>query len=310
MMNPVLTRLAAAAAGTMMAFSVAQADDSPVVVASKIDTEGSVLGQLILQRLENGGIEVENRLQLGTTSIVREALTAGEIDLYPEYTGNGAFFFDMTHRPVWKDAERAYQMVKAEDRERNGLVWLTPAEANNTWAISVRGEVAREHDLASLEDLADYLDGGGDFKLAASAEFVESLQALPAFQEAYGFDLSEDQLLVLSGGNTAATMRAAAQQTSGVNAAMTYGTDGGLKALDLVVMDDTLGVQPVYQPAPVVRESVLEAHPEIETLLAPVFEALDRDTLQRLNGDVAVKGLDPAQVASDFLDSLHDDSDN
>lgn len=310
MMNPVLTRLAAAAAGTLMAFSAAQADDSPVVVASKIDTEGSVLGQLILQRLESGGIDVENRLQLGTTSIVREALTAGEIDLYPEYTGNGAFFFDMADRPVWKDAEQAYQTVKAEDRERNGLVWLTPAEANNTWAISVRGDVAREHDLVSLEDLADYLDEGGDFKLAASAEFVESPQALPAFQEAYGFDLSEDQLLVLSGGNTAATMRAAAQQTSGVNAAMTYGTDGGLKALDLVVMDDTLGVQPVYQPTPVVRESVLDAHPEIETLLAPVFEALDRDTLQRLNGDVAVKGLDPAQVASDFLNSLHDDPDN
>ncbi|WP_275287341.1 glycine betaine ABC transporter substrate-binding protein OsmF [Halomonas elongata] len=303
-MNPVLTRLAAAAAGTLMTLSVAQADDSPVVVASKIDTEGSVLGQLILQRLENGGLEVENRLQLGTTSIVREALTAGEIDLYPEYTGNGAFFFDMADSAAWKDAEQAYQTVKDADRERNGLVWLTPAEANNTWAISVRGELAREHDLASLEDLADYLDEGGDFKLAASAEFVESPQALPAFQEAYGFDLADDQLLVLSGGNTAATMRAAAQQTSGVNAAMTYGTDGGLKALDLVVMDDTLGVQPVYQPTPVVRESVLDAHPEIETLLAPVFEALDRDTLQRLNGDVAVKGLDPAQVASDFLDNL------
>ncbi|MDT8893961.1 ABC transporter substrate-binding protein [Halomonas sp. I1] len=303
-MNPVLTRLAAAAAGTLMTLSVAQADDSPVVVASKIDTEGSVLGQLILQRLESGGIEVENRLQLGTTSIVREALMAGEIDLYPEYTGNGAFFFDMADSPAWKDAEQAYQTVKEADRERNGLVWLTPAEANNTWAISVRGELAREHDLASLEDLADYLDEGGDFKLAASAEFVESPQALPAFQEAYGFDLADDQLLVLSGGNTAATMRAAAQQTSGVNAAMTYGTDGGLKALDLVVMDDTLGVQPVYQPTPVVRESVLDAHPEIETLLAPVFEALDRDTLQRLNGDVAVKGLDPAKVASDFLDNL------
>jgi len=71
---------------------------------------------------------------------------------------------------------------------------------------------------------------------------------------------------VLSGGNTAATMRAAAQQTSGVNAAMTYGTDGGLQALDLVVMDDTLGVQPVYQPAPVVRAPVLEAHPEIRSI--------------------------------------------
>ncbi|RTQ98733.1 glycine betaine ABC transporter substrate-binding protein OsmF [Halomonas nitroreducens] len=302
-MKPVLTRLAAVATGTLMTLAVAQAQD-PVVVASKIDTEGSVLGQLILQRLEAGGIEVENRLQLGGTSIVRGALTAGEIDLYPEYTGNGAFFFDMADSPVWKEAEQAYETVSRKDREQNGLVWLTPADANNTWAISVRGELAREHDLASLEDLAAYLDDGGEIKLAASAEFVESPQALPAFQEAYGFELSEEQLLVLSGGNTAATMRAAAQQTSGVNAAMTYGTDGGLQALDLVVMSDTLGVQPVYQPAPVVRQSVLEAHPEIESLLAPVFAALDRDTLQRLNGDVAVNGRDPAQVAADFLASL------
>ncbi|GAA0616375.1 ABC transporter substrate-binding protein [Halomonas beimenensis] len=302
-MQPVLTRLAVVATGTLMSLSAAQAQE-PVVVASKIDTEGSVLGQLILQRLEAGGVEVENRLQLGGTSIVRGALTAGEIDLYPEYTGNGAFFFDMADSPVWKDAEQAYETVREKDREQNDLVWLTPADANNTWAISVRGELAREHGLASLEDLAAYLNEGGDFKLAASAEFVESPQALPAFQDAYGFELSEDELLVLSGGNTAATMRAAAQQTSGVNAAMTYGTDGGLKALDLVVMDDTLGVQPVYQPAPVVRASVLEAHPEIESLLTPVFEALDRDTLQRLNGDVAVNGLDPARVAADFLDTL------
>lgn len=306
-MQPALTRLAAIAAGTLMTLGAAQAQDAagePVVIASKIDTEGSVLGQLILQRLEAGGIAVEDRLQLGATSIVRTALTTGEIDLYPEYTGNGAFFFDMADSPVWKDAEQAYETVRQKDREANDLVWLTPAEANNTWAISVRGDLARAHELASLEDLAGYLDDSGEFKLAASAEFVESPQALPAFQDAYGFELSEDELLVLSGGNTAATMRAAAQQTSGVNAAMTYGTDGGLKALDLHVLDDTLGVQPVYQPAPVVRAEVLEMHPEIETLLALVFEALDRDTLQRLNGDVAVNGLDPAKVAGDFLDTL------
>ncbi|MBB3182509.1 osmoprotectant transport system substrate-binding protein [Halomonas fontilapidosi] len=299
-----VSRGVALAAGTLIALS-AQAQD-PVVVSSKIDTEGSVLGQLILQRLEQGGIEVEDRLQLGGTSIVREALIAGEIDLYPEYTGNGAFFFDMADSPVWNDADKALETVREKDREINDLVWLTPAEANNTWAISVRGELAREHDLASLEDLADYLDDEGQFKLAASAEFVESPQALPAFQDAYGFELSDDQLLVLSGGNTAATMRAAAQQTSGVNAAMTYGTDGGLQALDLVVMDDTLGVQPVYQPAPVVREPVLERYPEIETLLEPVFQSLDLETLQRLNGDVAVNGRAPAAVAADFLDSLGD----
>ena len=279
----------------------------PVTVSSKIDTEGSVLGELIVQRLEAAGIPVESRLQLGATSIVREALLAGEIDLYPEYTGNGAFFFDMTDSDVWHDADAAYEKVRELDAE-NGLVWLTPASANNTWAMSVRGELAREHELASLEDLAHYLDEGGEFKFAASAEFVESPQALPAFQEAYGFTLDDDQLLVLSGGNTASTMRAAAQQTSGVNAAMTYGTDGGLKALDLVVLDDTLGVQPVYQPAPVVRAEVLEAYPGIEAALAPVFESLDLETLQSLNGDVAVNGRPPADVASDYLDTLALDS--
>ena len=297
-------RRLAIAAGTLLTLSLAQAE-GPVVVSSKIDTEGSVLGQLILQRLEAGGIEVQDRLQLGGTSIVREALLAGEVDLYPEYTGNGAFFFDMTDSDVWHDAEAAYETVRERDAE-SGLVWLAPAPANNTWAMSVRGDLAREHGLATLEDLATWLDQGGEFKFAASAEFVESEQALPAFQSAYGFTLSDDQLLVLSGGNTASTMRAAAQQTSGVNGAMTYGTDGGLTALDLVVLEDTLGVQPVYQPAPVVRAEVLEHHPEIEELLAPLFQALDLEVLQRLNGDVAVNGLDPRQVAADFLADLEE----
>jgi osmoprotectant transport system substrate-binding protein len=304
-MKTVIKGFAALGVSTVFCLGTAQAD-SPVVVSSKIDTEGSVLGHLILQRLEDGGIAVEDRLQLGGTSIVRQALMTGEIDLYPEYTGNGAFFFDMADSLVWNDAEKAYETVRERDLEQNDLVWLQPAEANNTWAMSVRGELAREHSLSTLEDLAAYLEQGGEFKFAASAEFVESPQALPAFQEAYGFSLSDDQLLVLSGGNTAATMRAAAQQTSGVNAAMTYGTDGGLQALDLVVLEDSLGVQPVYQPAPVVRESVLAAHPEIESLLAPVFQALDLETLQRLNGDVAVNGLDPRQVAADFLETLDD----
>ncbi|WP_431026319.1 glycine betaine ABC transporter substrate-binding protein OsmF [Halomonas sp. H5] len=300
-MNKPLIAIAALAA--LLGSAAAQAQ---VVVSSKIDTEGSVLGEMIAQTLENGGVEVQRRLQLGGTSIVREAIRAGEIDIYPEYTGNGAFFFDMADSPVWKDPEAAFETVRDRDREANDLVWLTPASANNTWAISVRGDLAREAGLTTLEDLADYLAEGGDFVFAGSAEFVESEAALPAFQAAYGFDLDSDQLVVLSGGNTAATMRAAALGTNGVNAAMTYGTDGGLQALDLVVLEDTLGVQPVYQPAPVVRGEVLAAHPEIASLLGPVFEALDLETLQRLNGEVAVNGADPATVAGDFLDGLAD----
>ena len=292
------------AACTVAAISLSQASaNEPIVVSSKIDTEGSVLGELIIQTLERHDIPTENRLQLGGTSVVRTALEAGEIDLYPEYTGNGAFFFDMADSPVWNDAEQAYQTVRERDAEQ-GLIWLQPASANNTWAMSIREDVAAENALVNLEDLAAYLANGGEFKFAASAEFVESAQALPAFQDAYGFELSDAQLLVLSGGNTAATMRAAAQQTSGVNAAMTYGTDGGLSALGLMVLEDTKGVQPVYQPAPVVRESVLETYPDIEALLNEVFASLDLVTLQTLNADVAVNGLSPAQVASDYLDTL------
>lgn len=274
--------------------------EKTVVVGSKIDTEGGVLGELILQTLKREGVPVENRLQLGVTSVVRSALTAGEIDLYPEYTGNGAFFLDMAESPVWKDAKKAWQTVREKDAER-GLIWLSPASANNTWAMSVREDLARQHGLKTLEDLADYLANAGTFKFAASAEFVESKQALPAFQEAYGFRLDDDQLLVLSGGNTAATMRAAARETSGVNAAMTYGTDGGLQALGLVVLEDTLGVQPVYQPAPVAREWVLEAYPEVEAALEAVFDTLDLTTLQSLNADVAVNGRAADKVASDYL---------
>ncbi|MBQ0834036.1 MAG: ABC transporter substrate-binding protein [Marinobacter sp.] len=276
----------------------------PVVVSSKIDTEGGVLGQMILQRLKSGGIPVENRLQLGSTSIVRSAIKAGEIDLYPEYTGNAAFFYDKADSPVWKDAEKAYDMAAELDREAEGIIWLTPANANNTWAMSVRGDVAEKNNLKTLEDLADYINAGKPFKFAASAEFVESASALPAFQKAYGFKLTSDQLLILSGGNTAATLRAAAINSNDVNGAMAYGTDGGLNALGLKVMQDTKGVQPVYQPTPIIRESVLKTYPKIRPLLKPVFESLDLETLQKLNAKVAVEGAPADAVARDYLESL------
>lgn len=281
--------------------------EKPVVVSSKIDTEGSVLGQMILQSLESAGIPVENRIQLGATNIVRNAIKAGEIDIYPEYTGNAAFFHNKADSDVWKQAKTAYAEASKLDKDAYNLIWLTPAHANNTWAMSVRGDLAREHHLKTLEDLAQYINNGGNFRFAASAEFVESPSALPAFQKAYGFNLKSDQLLILSGGNTAATLRAAALNDNNINGAMAYGTDGGLNALDLKVMEDTLGVQPVYQPAPVIRGEVLETYPAIRKLLKPVFESLDLETLQRLNGQVAVNGVPASTVAKDYLESLPQD---
>ena len=219
-----------------------------VRVGSKIDTEGSVLGNMIIQVLEANGIRTENKVQLGTTKIMRGAITAGEIDIYPEYTGNGAFFFAAESDPAWKDAKAGYDKVKALDFAKNRIVWLEPAPANNTWAIAVRKDVAAANALKSLADLGKWVAGGGQFKLAASAEFVERPDALPAFQAAYGFKLRQDQLLTLAGGDTAVTIKAAAERTSGVNGAMAYGTDGALAALGLVIMADPKGIQPIYAP--------------------------------------------------------------
>ena len=272
-----------------------------VVVSSKIDTEGGVLGHIIQLVLDANDIATTDRIQLGGTPVVRNAILAGEIDIYPEYTGNAAYFFEKTDDPLWKDAAQAYEEAKTLDYDANKLVWLTPSPANNTWGIAVRKDVAEVNGLATLSDFGAYVAGGGTIVLAASAEFVNSAAALPAFQTTYGFELKPDQLITLSGGDTAATIAAAANQTNGVNAAMVYGTDGGIAPSGLVVLEDDKQVQPVYQPAPVIREAVLQANPDIETLLKPVFEKLDLVTLQTLNGRVQVGG-EPAQaVAEDFL---------
>lgn len=177
------------------------------------------------------------------------------------------------------------------DAEQNKLIWLTPAPANNTDHRRASG-CGRENKLTSLADLSRYLQEGGTFKLAASAEFIERADALPAFEKAYGFKLGQDQLLSLAGGDTAVTIKAAAQQTSGVNAAMAYGTDGPVAALGLQTLSDPQGVQPIYAPAPVVRESVLKEYPQMAQWLQPVFASLDEKTLQQLNASIAVEGLD------------------
>jgi hypothetical protein len=116
----------------------------PVKVGSKIDTEGALLGNIILQVLESHGVKTVNKIQLGTTPVVRGAITAGELDIYPEYTGNGAFFFKDENDPAWKNAQQGYEKVKTLDAQKNKLIWLTPAPANNTWTIAVRQDLAEK----------------------------------------------------------------------------------------------------------------------------------------------------------------------
>src|SRR5580704_5116675 len=121
--------LASWGAALVMTAAAGMAQAADVTVSSKIDTEGNVLGNIITQVLESHGLTVNNRVGLGTTPIVRKALIAGDIDIYPEYTGNAAFFFNKADDTLWKDAAKGYAEAKKLDYDANKLVWLEPAPA-------------------------------------------------------------------------------------------------------------------------------------------------------------------------------------
>ncbi len=273
----------------------------PITVGSKIDTEGTLLAQMIIQMLQANGFQVVDKSGTGPTQIVRQALLSGAIDIYPEYTGNGAVFFPNEDPSVWKSATDGYNTIKQLDKQTNNIDWLQAAPENNTWAIAVTKTLADQNNLKTLSDLAAYINNNGVIKLAGSEEFITSAVALPAFEKAYGFTLSQSQLVTLQSGDTAQTEKYAAEGTDGVNAAMAYGTDGGISALNLVVLDDPKGVQPVYEPAPTIRDAVLTKYPEIANILNPVFASLTLTTLQSLNAQIQVNGQAANTTAHNYL---------
>ncbi len=302
-----LTLLVACTSGTSSNPSPASApaatEKGPIRVGSKIDGEGALLGQIILQTLKANGFTVEDKTRTGATKVVRQALVDGQIDLYPEYTANGPLTFhsDVEVDPsVLQSATLTYETAKSEDASI-GIVWLSPAPANNTWAVALPKALAVSNNLKSLTDLAAYVNKGGVFKIVGSQEFFTSAVAFPAFEKAYGFKLKPAQKIALATGDTAVTEKAAAQGSQGANAAMAYGTDGTISALDLVVLDDPKGAQPIYQPAPTVRKAITEKYPELATILDPVFAKLDFATLQDLNKQVGVDGKAPKDVAATWL---------
>ena len=279
-------------------------EKGPITVGSKIDTEGQVLGNIILQMLASKGFTVVDKTRTGTTEVVRKALVTGQIDAYPEYTASALtqFFAGTKVDPaVLKDAQKSYELVKTLDLTKNQIDWLTPSPANNTWAVAIPQALATSKNIKTLADWAKYVNGGGTVKIAGSLEYFTRSDAFPAFEAAYGFKLKPAQELKLGGGDTSVTEKAASLGTSGVNAAMAYGTDGTISALKLVTLEDPKGVQPVYAPAPTFRDSVIKKYPEIATILDPVFAKLDTKTLQDLNGQVAVGGTDAKSVAITWL---------
>jgi len=166
----------------------------------------------------------------------------------------------------------------------------------------VSGDVARKSRLGTMSDFGRWVSAGGKVVLACSSEFVNS-STLRSLEQAYGFTLRSNQLIVLAGGDTSATIKAAAEGTNGTNAAMVYGTDGGIVASDLVLMIDDKHDQPAYAPVPIIREAVLKANPRIAAIVKPLMESFTQDSLQELNGRVQINGEPTEAVAEDYLRS-------
>jgi osmoprotectant transport system substrate-binding protein len=276
--------------------------EAAVVVSSKLSSESAMLGQMIRLLLDAHGIPTVDRTKIGATPVVRRALLAGEVDLYVEYTGNAGFFFNDSADPAWKDLDKGYALGARLDYAANRIVWLTPARASNAWALAVREDVARANHLRTMSDFGRWVAGGGKVVLACSAEFANA-GTLRSLERTYGFTLQSDQMIVLAGGETSATITAAAAGTNGANTAMVYGTDGGIVAAHLRVLEDDRHDQPIYAPVPVIRAAVLAQYPQIAPIVKPLMLSFTTETLQRLNARVQIDGESEESVAADYLEA-------
>jgi osmoprotectant transport system substrate-binding protein len=256
---------------------------------------------MMLLLLRQAGFDVVDKTEFGTPEILRMALIAGEVDLVLDYTGSGQYYHETSSQDVWSDPVAGYEMTRDLDLKANDLVWLTPAQANNTEGLAVTSTFAEEKGLVTIRDLADYINGGGEIKLITSSAFAENIKGLVGFEEAYGFRLDAGQMIVLASGNTAEMLKALYEGRDGVNVSLVYGTDGALKQMGLVVLEDPKSIPPVYQPAPVIRGELYRRYPEIVTILAPLFKSFTIEVLQNLNAQVAFEGRAAREVAEEYL---------
>lgn len=275
--------------------------DDPIVLGSYVDTEGGILGNIVLLALEENGYTITDKIQFGTPDVNRNALLQGELDIGIDYTGYGQYYSEGFDENIWRDAKKGYNAIRDYDSENNGLIWLEPANANNTEMLAVKKEFAEKNNLKTLEDFAEYVNNGGEVKFITSQIFAENDIGLLGMEEGYGFKLESNQLIMLPHGNTAETISALANGTDGVNVALVYATDGSLIDLDLVVLADPLSIPTVFEPSVVVREKVLEKYPEIENIINDVFGTLNLEKLQIMNKNVIVDGMSPRDVAKEYL---------
>lgn len=269
-----------------------QVNTRPIVIASKPFGESYLLAEMAAQLLESRGYRVDRRLGLGATEIAFAALTNGDIDLYPEYTGTGLLAI-LKQKPV-SDPRAAYRIVSEEFQQRYGVRWLPPLGFENTYAIAVRPETAAEYRLRTLTDLAR---AAPQLTAGFTPDFIGREDGLPGLRKAYGIHPGEVRSLLQA-------VKYQALASGSVDLVDGYSTDGLLSRYDLVVLEDDQRFFPPYEAAFLAGPALLRDASAATQALAPLAGALDESRMRSLNRRIEVDGLPVAQVAREALHQL------
>ncbi len=268
----------------------AKPEEKTIIIGSKNFTEQYILGEMYALLLEDAGFQVERKFGLEGTPVAQVAITSGEIDLYPEYTGTGLLV--VLKLPVNSDRDAVYQSVLAGYKEQFNLTWLDPAPMNNTQALAMQKDVAAQYGIATISDMVAH---AGELVMVGPAEFDQREDGLPGIMKVYGDFQLKGYLPVEKG------LRYKGLVEGQADVVVAFGTDGEISAYDLLVLEDDKGMFPPYQVAPVIRQEMLDAHPEIADLLNQIAPKLTDATVQRLNNEVSGKQREPEEVAKEFL---------
>jgi osmoprotectant transport system substrate-binding protein len=262
-----------------------------VIIGSKNFTEQVILGELLAQQIESKtNLKVDRRLNLGGTFICHQAIAAGQIDAYIEYTGT-AFTAILKREPI-TDPQEVYRQVKEAYVNQFTVEWLRPLGFNNTFAIIVRGDDARRLNLKKISDAAPYTS---KWRAGFGYEFMERADGFPGLSRTYNLQFGQPPRVMDLG----LIYRAIADRQ--VDLVAGNSTDGLISALGLVVLEDDRHYFPPYEAVPIIRAETLKRHPELRAVIEQLGGLITEEEMRRLNQSVDGKHRDVKQVVSEFL---------
>jgi osmoprotectant transport system substrate-binding protein len=283
------------AAGAVFCGSLAAAAEKKLVIGSKNFTEQQILGEIMIQLLNNRGFKCEDKTGLGGTLVARKALENSQIDMYMEYTGTA--LVTMLKESVITDPKACYDFVKKTDLERNGLVWLPYMAFNNTYCLMMRRDDAAAKKIKTLSDLSVYVKANPTkIRFGTNDEFYARPDGYKPLQKKYDFQFPEDKIVKMAPG-----LLYKALQDGELEVAMGFATDGRIKGMNLVILEDDRTYFPVYNPAPVVKKEIAAKYPELEKIFGELSAKLDTQTMTALNYSVDGEHKPVKEVVAGFL---------